>query len=92
MLTDVRLFTYYSYIEESLMLEEKVLTALQTVRPSLQADGGDVEFVSVSDDGVVSVKLTGACGSCPMAQMTLKMGIEKYLKKEIPEVKEVIGV
>ncbi|MFA6505144.1 MAG: NifU family protein [Treponemataceae bacterium] len=74
------------------MLEEKVLTALQTVRPSLQADGGDVEFVSVSDDGVVSVKLTGACGSCPMAQMTLKMGIEKYLKKEIPEVKEVIGV
>jgi Fe-S cluster biogenesis protein NfuA len=74
------------------MLEDQVRTALQTVRPSLQADGGDVEFISVSDDGVVSVKLTGACGSCPMAQMTLKMGIEKYLKKEIPEVKEVIGV
>lgn len=74
------------------MLEEKVKTALETVRPSLQADGGDVEFVSVSDDGVVSVKLTGACGSCPMSQMTLKMGIEKYLMKEIPEVKEVVGV
>jgi Fe-S cluster biogenesis protein NfuA len=74
------------------MIEEKVRTALETVRPSLQADGGDVEFVSVSDDGVVSVKLTGACGSCPMSQMTLKMGIEKYLKKEIPEVTAVLGV
>jgi Fe-S cluster biogenesis protein NfuA len=74
------------------MIEEKVKAALETVRPSLQADGGDVEFVSVSDEGVVSVKLTGACGSCPMSQMTLKMGIEKYLKKEVPEVKEVLGV
>jgi Fe-S cluster biogenesis protein NfuA len=74
------------------MLEQKVRTALEGVRPSLQADGGDVEFVSVSDEGVVSVKLTGACGSCPMATMTLKMGIEKYLMKEIPEVKEVVGV
>ncbi len=74
------------------MLEDKVRTALDGVRPSLQADGGDVEFVSVSEDGVVSVKLTGACGSCPMSQMTLKLGIEKYLKKEIPEVKEVVGV
>ena len=74
------------------MLEEQVKTALENVRPSLQADGGDVEFVSLSDDGIVSVKLTGACGSCPMAQMTLKMGIENYLKKEIPEVNSVIGV
>ncbi len=74
------------------MLEEKVRAALENVRPSLQADGGDVEFVSVSEDGTVSVKLTGACGSCPMAQMTLKMGIEKYLKKEIPEVVSVVGV
>ncbi|GAB1484566.1 NifU family protein [Treponema sp.] len=74
------------------MLEAKVKIALEDVRPSLQADGGDVEFVSVSPEGVVSVKLTGACGSCPMSQMTLKMGIEKYLMKEIPEVKEVIGV
>ena len=74
------------------MLEEQIKTALDNVRPSLQADGGYVEFVSVSDDGVVSVKLTGACGSCPMAQMTLKMGIENYLKKEVPEVSSVVGV
>jgi Fe-S cluster biogenesis protein NfuA len=74
------------------MLEEQVKTALENVRPSLQADGGDVEFVSVTEDGLVSVKLTGACGGCPMAQMTLKMGIENYLKKEVPEVSSVIGV
>ena len=74
------------------MLEDKVKAALEHVRPTLQADGGDVEFVSVSEDGVVSVKLTGACGSCPMAQMTLKMGIENYLKKEIPEISSVVGV
>jgi len=74
------------------MLEEKVKIALENVRPSLQADGGDVEFVSVSSDGKVSVKLTGACGSCPMATMTLKNGIESYLKKEIPEVTAVMGV
>lgn len=74
------------------MLEDKVKEALEKVRPSLQADGGDVEFVSVDEDGLVSVKLTGACGSCPMAQMTLKMGIENYLRKEIPEVSAVVGV
>jgi len=74
------------------MLEDQVRTALEDVRPSLQADGGDVEFVGVSDDGVVSVRLTGACGSCPMSTMTLKLGIEKYLRKEIPEVNAVIGV
>jgi len=73
-------------------LDEQIKTALENVRPSLQADGGDVEFVSVSEDGTVSVKLTGACGGCPMAQMTLKMGIENYLKKEIPQVSSVIGV
>ncbi len=74
------------------MLEEKVRAALDQVRPSLQADGGDVEYVSMSEDGIVSVKLTGACGGCPMAEMTLKMGIEKFLKKEVPEVKEVVSV
>ena len=78
--------------QEMIMLETKVKVALENVRPTLQADGGDVEFVSVSGDGIVSVKLTGACGSCPMAQMTLKNGIEAYLKKEIPEVNSVIGV
>ncbi|MDR0402849.1 MAG: NifU family protein [Treponema sp.] len=74
------------------MIEERVKSALEDVRPSLQADGGDVEFVSVSDSGEVSVKLTGACGSCPMATMTLKNGIENYLKKEVPEVTAVVGV
>jgi Fe-S cluster biogenesis protein NfuA len=74
------------------MLNEKVKSALDSVRPSLQADGGDVEFVSVSEDGKVSVKLTGACGHCPMATMTLKNSIESYLKKEIPEVTAVVGV
>jgi Fe-S cluster biogenesis protein NfuA len=74
------------------MFEEQVKSALENVRPSLQADGGDVEFVSATDDGTVSVKLTGACGGCPMAQMTLKMGIENYLKKEVPEVTYVVGI
>ena len=74
------------------MLEEQIKNALENVRPSLQADGGDVEVVSLDDEGVVSVKLTGACGSCPMSQMTLKMGIENYLKKEIPQVSSVVGV
>ena len=74
------------------MLEEQVKAALENVRPSLQADGGDVEYVSLAEDGTVSVRLTGACGSCPMSQMTLKMGIENYLKKEVPGVSAVIGV
>ena len=73
------------------MLENKVKAALENVRPSLQADGGDVEFVSL-EGGTVSVRLTGACGHCPMSQMTLKMGIENYLKKEVPEVSAVVGV
>jgi Fe-S cluster biogenesis protein NfuA len=81
-----------SHIEEMSMIEEQVRFALDNIRPSLQNDGGDVEFVSLSDDGTVSVKLTGACGDCPMAQMTLKMGIENYLKKEIPQVRAVVGV
>jgi len=72
-------------------MKEQVQAALDKVRPSLQADGGDVELVDVVD-GVVKVRLTGACGGCPMSQMTLKMGIERVLKKEVPEVKEVIGV
>ena len=72
-------------------LKQKVEAALNEVRPLLQADGGNVELVSVTDDGKVTVKLTGACGCCPMSQMTLKMGIEKELKKRVPQVKEVIS-
>ena len=71
------------------MLKDKVQAALEKVRPSLQADGGDVELVDVSDDGIVKVRLTGACGGCPMSQMTLKMGIEKILKQNVPEVQTV---
>jgi Fe-S cluster biogenesis protein NfuA len=73
-------------------MKEKVETILRRVRPSLQADGGDVELVEVSPDGVVKVKLTGACQGCAMSQMTLKMGIERTLKQQVPEVKEVVGV
>lgn len=71
-------------------LEEKVKQALETMRPQLQADGGDLEFVSLDQDGKVFVKLTGACGGCPMATMTLKQGVERYLKDTIPEVTEVV--
>ena len=71
---------------------EQVDKALDVVRPALQRDGGDVELVAVEDDGTVKVRLTGACNGCMMATMTLKMGIEKYLKEQIPEVKEVVAV
>lgn len=73
-------------------MKEKVQEALNLIRPALQADGGDVELVDVSDDGVVSVRLTGACGSCPMSTMTLKMGVERTLRDRLPEVKEVVQV
>jgi Fe-S cluster biogenesis protein NfuA len=71
------------------MLFEEVKSAIENVRPSLMADGGDIELVSVSDDGVVKVRLTGACGACPYSIMTLKQGVEAYLKKVVPQVKEV---
>ena len=71
------------------MLKEKVESALNKVRPSLQADGGDVQLIDVDDQGVVKVRLTGACAGCPMSQMTLKTGIEKILKQNVPEVTRV---
>jgi Fe-S cluster biogenesis protein NfuA len=73
-------------------LKEKVEAALQKIRPSLQADGGDVQLVDVDDNGMVKVRLMGACGGCPMSQMTLKMGIEKVLKQNVPEIKSVESV
>lgn len=73
-------------------MKEKVEEVLGMVRPMLNRDGGDVELVEVEDDGTVQVKLTGACHGCAMAKMTLKMGIEKILKQEIPGVKEVVAV
>ncbi len=69
-------------------MRESVEKALEMIRPALQADGGGIELVDVVD-GVVKVKLTGACGGCPMSQMTLKMGVEKVLKQQVPEVKSV---
>jgi len=73
-------------------MKEKVLAALEKVRPMLQADGGNVELVEVTDNGTVKLKLTGTCGCCPMSQMTLKMGIERVIKQEVPEVKEVVAI
>lgn len=73
-------------------MREKVEAALNKIRPMLQADGGNIELVDVSSDGIVKLKLTGACGCCPMSQMTLKMGVERILKQEVPEVKEVVAV
>jgi len=73
-------------------MKEKVESALNKIRPSLRADGGDVELVEISSDGIVKVRLTGACGGCPMSQMTMKMGIEKIIKEEVPGIKEVIAV
>jgi len=73
-------------------LKERVEAALEKIRPALQADGGNVELIEVTPGGIVKVKLTGACYGCPMSQMTLKMGIGRMLKKEIPEVKDVVGV
>ncbi len=72
-------------------MKEKIEAALADIRPSLQADGGDVELVDVKN-GIVKVRLTGACGGCPMSQMTLKQGIEAYIKKEIPEILSVEAV
>ncbi len=73
-------------------MQEEVKKVLDMIRPALQADGGDVELVEVTEDGVVKVKLVGACGHCPMSTMTLKNGIEKTLKQKVPGVKEVVSV
>jgi Fe-S cluster biogenesis protein NfuA len=72
-------------------MNEKINKVLEQIRPSLQAEGGDVELIGVKD-GIVSVRLTGACGCCPMSTMTMKMGIEELLKSRLPEVKEVVSV
>lgn len=73
-------------------MREKVEKALEKVRPMLQADGGNVELVEVTPEGVVKLRLQGSCGCCPMSQITLKMGIEKIIKQEVPEVKEVVAL
>jgi Fe-S cluster biogenesis protein NfuA len=70
-------------------MKEKVEKALEKVRPHLQADGGDVELAEVTDDGIVKLRLKGACGSCPMAQMTMEFAIKRVLKQDVPEIKEI---
>ena len=72
-------------------MEEKVIEVLNKIRPKLQSDGGDVELIEI-ENGKVKLKLTGACSNCPMSQLTLKMVIENILKKEIPEIKEVVAI
>lgn len=73
-------------------MRDKVAAALDKIRPALQADGGDVELVEVTDDGMVKLKLTGACAGCPMSTITLKNGIERFLREQMPEIKEVVSV
>jgi Fe-S cluster biogenesis protein NfuA len=73
------------------MLKERVKEVLDKIRPALQADGGDAELIDVSEDGIVKVRLKGACAGCPMSQMTLKQGIESTLKQEIPGIKSVVS-
>ncbi len=73
-------------------MEDKVRAVLDRVRVNLQADGGDAELVEVTGDGIVKVRLTGACHGCPMSQMTLKRGIETAIKAEVPEVQSVVSV
>lgn len=74
------------------MEKEEVKDVLDQIRPGLQADGGDVELVEITDDGIVKVRLVGACQGCPMSTLTLKNGIERTLKKKLPEVEEVVAV
>lgn len=73
-------------------MKEQVEAALSKIRPALQRDGGDVELVEVTEDGLVKVRLTGACKGCPMAQMTLQTGVERLVKEMVPEVKAVEAV
>ncbi len=73
-------------------MKDEVEKLISEIRPRLVADGGDIELVDVDKEGVVKVKLKGACAGCPMSQMTLQLGIERYLKSRIPQVKKVVGV
>ncbi len=73
-------------------IQEKVIKVLETIRPGLQADGGDLKFIRIDDDKVVYVHLAGACGGCPMSQITLKQGIERIIKMQVPEIKAVEAI
>jgi Fe-S cluster biogenesis protein NfuA len=73
-------------------MRDRVEKALDKIRPMLAADGGNVELIDVTQDGVVKLRLTGTCGCCPMSQMTLKMGVEKIIRQDVPEIKEVVAL
>ena len=78
-------------MNENISIKERVRKALERVRPYLQSDGGDIEFIDVTDDMTVKVKLTGACHGCPYSMQTLKAGVEQAIMKEVPEIKRVIA-
>jgi Fe-S cluster biogenesis protein NfuA len=78
-------------MSDTLTIKERVLNALNRVRPYLQADGGDIELLEITDDMSVRVKLTGACHGCPYSMMTLKAGVEKAVRQDVPEIKQVIS-
>lgn len=77
---------------ESSEIKEKVIAALEKVKPYLQQDGGDIELVEITDDNIVKVELQGACGSCPYSIMTLKNGVEQAIRRDVPQIKEVVAV
>ena len=79
-------------MSETNTINDQIAEVIQSIRPMLQADGGDIELVSVEEDYTVMVRLQGACRGCPGAQMTLKMGVERLLKERVPQVKEVVAV
>ena len=72
-------------------LQDKIKDLLEQVRPSLQQDGGDIELIEITDDLTIVVNLLGACGTCPTSIITLKLGVEQFLKQHIPEIKEVVN-
>lgn len=82
---------YFTPMSETENIKERVLKALERVRPYLQSDGGDIELIDISEDLTVKVKLTGACHGCPYSMMTLKAGVEQALRKEVPEIKGVVS-
>lgn len=79
-------------MSESNGIRDRVESALNRIRPAVQMDGGDVQLVDVSEDGVVTVQMMGACGGCPMSMLTLKAGIERIIKSQVPEVTEIVAV
>lgn len=91
---DLRIYLCYMSKRKEMekLMKEKVEAALEKVRPGLHADGGDVKLIEVKDNGEVIISLTGACGSCPMSSMTLRLGVERILRKEVPEMTKLVAV